>query len=335
MEATQDAGTASVDVDRAAPSTPPPPPGGQREGMGFMKPLPSTCTHWGETRRKSGGGGYFGSFATALEGNGAAGGVGPLPSAATQWGARRRPSGGVDQKSHRRRSAPARSGSDASPQSSPTPNELKQPTSSEPAPGSPPSSPTVDEREQVKAYAAALDESETIVNEGTRVKLANLHTAMVKAVVKSDLAAATRSFKQLLEISSMEGQRLTALMKARTELYGILAARSGCLGQIEPFCDSSALNENGRLQQLSLSTLSETDCFALFSEVDDRLIFCQTNPTRTHSLRFNSTVNRKNLKSCPDLSILKTGLESGSHGRFGGDTRGFVPGGRGFAGICL
>mmetsp|Transcript_102798 Transcript_102798/g.294657 ORF Transcript_102798/g.294657 Transcript_102798/m.294657 type:complete len:159 (-) Transcript_102798:995-1471(-) len=158
---------------------------------------------------------------------------------------------------------------------------------------------------------------------------------MVKAVVKSDLAAATRSFKQLLEISSMEGQRLTALMKARTELYGILAARSGCLGQIEPFCDSSALNENGRLQQLSLSTLSETDCFALFSEVDDRLIFCQTNPTRTHSLRFNSTVNRKNLKSCPDLSILKTGLESGSHGRFGGDTRGFVPGGRGFAGICL
>lgn len=95
------------------------------------------------------------------------------------------------------------------------PSELKQPSSIEPAPGSPPSSPALDEREQVKAYVAALNESEPAVNEDSRVRLANLHAAMVKAMVKSDLAAATDSFKQLLEASGVEGQRLTALMKGR------------------------------------------------------------------------------------------------------------------------
>ena len=77
---------------------------------------------------------------------------------------------------------------------------------------------------------------------------------------------------------------------ARTELYSILTERYDFLGQIQSNRDSSAHNENGRLQQLSLKSLSEADCFALFSEVEHRLPI---------SLVLFTEIS----KNCPDHSI--------------------------------
>jgi len=243
-----------------------------------MKPLPTTSTQWGETRRKSGGntgaggGGYFGSFATAMGGNAVSGGVAPLPSAATQWGANRRPSGGIDT-FHRRRSAPARSGTAGAP-SSPAQNGRKQhdsteASSSEPAPGSPPSSPPDDDKLQLEAYAAASTSVEPVLNESSRTALATLHGAMIKAMASLNFTSAVAHFRQLRESCAKELQRLASVRDAHMELYmKSLAVRYSFLAAIDSFRDDSprANGANVNLQQLSQDVVSEPDFGALFSE---------------------------------------------------------------------
>ena len=144
----------------------------------------------------------------------ASGGVAPLPATSTQWGAKRRPSGGFDS-SHRRRSAPARSTSQQGPQSSPAPTDRKQPEQAEPAPGSPPSSPPADDEQQLEAYAAGLASVTPARDAATRAHMAEVHTAMIKAMVNSDLSVATSKFQQLRETASSELMRFEKLSKGR------------------------------------------------------------------------------------------------------------------------
>lgn len=256
---------------------------------GFMAPLPQTAIHWGETRRKSGkgGGGYFGSFSTAMSAETVSGGVAPLPAASTQWGAKRRPSGGFDS-SHRRRSAPARSMTEQDPLSSPTTNDRKQPEQAEPAPGSPPSSPMADDAQQLEVYAAGLAAVTPARNVATRAHVVELHTAMIKAMVSSDLSVATSKFQKLRETSSSELMRLADLSKVHSDLYKTLGVRYDFLVRIDSFQSASFPSENGKLQQHSLDELSEPGFLALFSEESRARLMLAT--AETHEAGFREAV---------------------------------------------